>query len=144
MNNNHACHILLVDPDDTWLDFAMGTLQEQGIRARVATGIDEAEQIPRITSKPQLVLVDLEFAERVPDQLWHFAESKNRYVVVLFPTDLTPYRMSRVVKLGVYDCVGKPYDAQSLLVLVKSLAEEISSLTRGAVSCLAPNGVPVT
>lgn len=144
MKNSKVCRILFVDPDADWLGFAVQTLKEQGIGAWGTTDIGRVERAAKIIPGVQLAFVDLEFAERVPDQLRHFAVRDDRYVVVLFPTDLTPYRMSYIFKLGAYDCVDKPYDAKSLIGLVESLTEEICLSTRDAVSFLTPGCFLVT
>lgn len=142
MSDKDVCWILFVDSDARWLDFAVGTLKERRIRARGVTDISKVERASKFMLGPQLAFVDLEFAERAPDQLQHFAKHGNKYVVVLFPTCTSSYRMSRIFKLGAYDCVDKPYDVQSLMRLVKSLSEEIGLSTRDATSFLARKYVP--
>jgi DNA-binding NtrC family response regulator len=144
MSNNHAYQILVIGADPDWVDFAVRTLKGQGFSAQGVTDIGKVRQASKPLPEQQLVFVDLEFAERAPDQLRHFAEKENWYVVVLFPTGLTPYRMSRVFKLGAYDCVGKPFDTQSLIKLVESLLGEIHRPTQDVVPPLTLNPTPVT
>jgi len=142
MNDINVYQILFIDPDTDWLDFAVRTLKRRGLSVQGATDIGKVGRASRFVPELQLIFVDLEFAERAPDRLRHFAE--NRYVVVLFPTGLTPHRMSRVFKLGVYDCVGKPFDAQSLVRLTESLIREICPAAQDAASFLASNRVLAT
>jgi DNA-binding NtrC family response regulator len=143
MSNNNICQILVIDPDSDWIDFAVQTLRGQGIGAQGVTDIDKIGQASKPVCGSQLVFMDLELVRRAPDQVRHFAEKENRYVVVLFSTGLTPHRMSRVFKLGAYDCVGKPYDSQSLIKLAKSLLREICLSTQDMTYSLTPNCIPV-
>jgi len=144
MNDFNACQILFIDPDTGWLDFAVRTLRKHGLNTQGLTDIDKVGRGSALSPGLQLVFVNLEFAERAKSQLQHFAEKHNRYVVVLFPVGLTPYQMSRIFKLGIYDCVGKPYDAQSLIELVESLAREICPLKQDTVLSLTHNCVSTT
>jgi DNA-binding NtrC family response regulator len=125
MSFSDICPILLVDPDKDWLKFAAQSLEAQGIRTKCATDLSRADRVSRPNCGIQLVLVDVEFTEKSPVEFRHFVQTGNRCVVVLFPTFLAPYKMSRVFKLGAYDCVGKPYDTQSIVRLVNSLIGEI-------------------
>ena len=142
MSNESVCRIVFVDSDTDWLGSVVRTLKEQGIRALRAADIGKVERASNRSLGRQLVFVDLGFAERVPDQLRHFAQSENRYVVVLSPVHLTSHRMSRIFKLGVYDCVDKPYDAPSLKRLVESLTKEVCPSTRDTASSATLNCVP--
>lgn len=140
MSNNSACQILIIDPDPNLVSSAVRALGSQGFDVQGVTKIDQIGRASEFVSRPQLVFVDLEFAERSPDQFQRFAQARNRYVVVLFPTGLTPYHMSRIFKLGAYDCVDKPYDMQSLVELATSLVKEVCLLTWNAAS-LIPDGL---
>ena len=97
--NGNVCRILIVDPDSDWLDFAVRTLMAQGFSAQGVIDIGEAERASKVASGPQLVLLGLEFAERMPDRLEHFARCGDRHIVVLFPIGATPHRMSRIFRL---------------------------------------------
>lgn len=44
---------------------------------------------------------------------------REHYVVVMFPTDLTPDKVGEMFTLGAHDCVDKPYESNKLLELVK-------------------------
>jgi len=143
MKNTNRCRVLLIDPDAYWIKFALDTLKRRGISAQGTTDLDKIGRAFRLIHGPQLTLVNLEFAENSPDQLRRLAQSGDRHVVVLFPTSLTPYEMSRVFKLGVYDCVDKPYDAQSLVRLVESLVKEICSHNQNTVASLTNSCLPV-
>lgn len=141
MNYSDVCQVMFIDPDSDWLASTLRTLKDQGIVARSATDLGKATRILKRTHGRQLVFVDLEFAERAPHQLREFATAENRYVVVLSPVDLTPNRMSRVFKLGAYDCVGKPYVAQFLIKLVTSMVEEVCIATSNAAPSLTSSFV---
>ena len=146
MNNGGVLQILFIDPDTKWLNFAIQTLRKKGIRARCATDIGKTKRVPKFSFGPQLVFVDLEFAEKEPDQFQYFCERGNRYVVVLFPTDLTPQQMSRVFRLGAYDCVDKPYNDKLLVDLVEAFVAEVgfSILSPNRFTQLASNFILVT
>jgi len=139
VNVRDICRILFIDPDADWLDFATGTLKNQGVRAQGITDFGKAERAFRTVSGPQLVLVDLELIEQSLDQFQRLVEDKDRYVVVLSTTDLRPYQMSRIFKLGAYDCVDKPFDAKSLIRLLESLTKEVCPSTLEVISSLAPS-----
>ena len=141
MNNKERCQILFVDPDESWLRFVMETLRDKGIKVKYATDISKAERKLKLVLGTQLVFVDIEFVEHTAAQFQRFVETSNRYVVVLSPTDLTPYRMSRIFRLGVYDCVNKPYNGRSLVRLIESLAEEINFLPCNGASSLVANHI---
>ncbi|MBC8492231.1 MAG: hypothetical protein H8D43_00495 [Chloroflexi bacterium] len=142
MNDTNACRILFIDPDIGWIDFAVRTLKGQDFGAQGVTDIGKVRQASNLVSRSQLVFVDLEFAERSSDQFQRLVQVGNKFVVVLFPTGLTPHRMSRIFKLGAYDCVDKPYDTQSLVRLVTSLSKEVCLTTWDTASSSAPNCVP--
>lgn len=45
-------------------------------------------------------------------------------VIVVFPTELTPERARKAFKMGVADCVNKPYDEDGLLALIELMFAE--------------------
>jgi DNA-binding NtrC family response regulator len=143
VNESNACQILFVDPDATWIDFAVRTLRGQGFSTHGVTDISQVRPASRSISEPQLVFVDREFAEQAPEQFQRLTQARNRYVVVLFSMGLEPYRISPIFKRGAYDCVDKPYDVQSLVRLVMSLVEEVCPPKLNAASSLVANCVPV-
>ena len=137
------CRIFVIDPDSGWLDFAKSALtsitKETGMQICSATHIEKILSLTKIPiSIPRIVFVDLEFAEKEPDLLGRIANTKNWYVVILFPTGFLPYRISAIFKLGVYDCIEKPYDIQSLSNIFENLKDEINFSRQSTSASLNP------
>jgi hypothetical protein len=110
-----------------------------GIKAECVGSLSGAKnKTSKSLSDVQIAFVDLVFAEKNPEALKDFTNQKNLYTVVFFPTDYLPYRIRRVFKLGVYDCIEKPYDAQALVKIVNGLHREVCPLKHnGAISILS-------
>jgi DNA-binding NtrC family response regulator len=138
------CRILFIDPDPKYLSFAINALKRIGISAVGFTGIKRAQQFLKSTRGTQLILIDLEFTEREPEQIRKLAELDRTHVVVLFPVQLTPHKMSLVFKLGAYDCVDKPYDKNQLIKQFEILIKETCAVTIYPGSTTTPNYVHIT
>jgi DNA-binding NtrC family response regulator len=140
----NMCRILFIDPDPKYLSFAVNALKRIGVNATGFTGIKSAQQFLKSTRGIQLILIDLEYAEKEPEKIRKLAESDRRHVVVLFPVQLTPHKMSLVFKLGAYDCVDKPYDKSQLIKQIDILIKETCSTTINLESKTTPTFVHIT
>lgn len=115
--------ILLIDNQQDWLTFAKNVLEDAGFCTVTASSLEEAQQqfAASLDDFP-LILVDLNSVEENIALFQEFARTESshkRPLVVLFPTELTPMNMSRIFRLGVFDCVNKQYGKQGILKLVE-------------------------
>lgn len=122
--------ILLVDNEPAWLDFSRATLEEAGHSVATASS---PKDIGEIVSQPNnrfdLILVDLKYAEQDGGLLGELARSGciGRCIVVLFPTQMTPFQMVEMFRMGVVqDCVDKQYDKERLLSTVEEQLRKVA------------------
>lgn len=122
---NDKCSVVFVDPDLKYLSFALKTLKREGIHALGVSSLKRIEQIQTLDAAgKQLVFIDLEYTENVPDRIRKLTKLPGKYIIVLFPVELNPHAMSRVFRLGAYDCVEKFFDREHLLKQVKEFIQE--------------------
>jgi DNA-binding NtrC family response regulator len=140
--------ILVIDTEQSWLKFCELALKRNDYEVYTVSSSEEAREMLRAhpESDIALVLIDIKSLEKdepAVKTLLQSETSSQRSVVVVFPTELTPNRARSAFKLGVSDCVSKPYDETSLLALVEqtfadyrvSIVKETSS-TRASSSIL--------
>ncbi len=130
MTPNKQCQIFFIDPDIAWLNFAKSALvsisKEPKANVHSSTHIEDLLSLQKPSTQiTRIAFIDLEFAEKEPLLVKKIANIKDLYIIVLFPMDFLPYRISNIFKLGVHDCFEKPYDAQSLMNIYNELKDEI-------------------
>ncbi len=121
--------ILLIDGELGWLEFGKRTLSEAGYVVEIAEKATYAWKLLK-EGRFDLILIDLNVVEQEEDiicQLTINQRGRGTHSVILFPVDLTPAKMRKLFKMGVYDCVDKQYDAAGLIGLVVTQFAEIRS-----------------
>jgi DNA-binding NtrC family response regulator len=124
--------VLLIDHEQSWLLFAQTALAEAGYQAASANTAEAAWRYIQ-DEKVALILMDEQVAEAEDQAAKAIIAAQlpgNYHVVIVSPLSLTPVKMRAMFKLGVYDCVEKPYDQAGLCKLV---AEQLAEWTQAAV-----------
>jgi DNA-binding NtrC family response regulator len=122
--------ILAIDSESSWLEFCEETLREHSYAVITALTPLAARDLlsGRWHDQVVLVLIDIKslldetaFVTELTALPSDAASSQPCAVVALFSTDLTPNKTRIAFKLGVADCVSKPYDESALLALVEQM-----------------------
>ena len=122
--------ILAIDSESSWLQFCEETLRAHGYVVITAPTSAAARTLLSGRGKSQvtLILMDIKsildepaFVTEVITPPAEAAPALPCSVVALFSTDLTPNKTREAFKLGVSDCVSKPYDESALLALVEQM-----------------------
>ncbi len=121
--------ILIIDTEQSWAKFSEETLRKNGFETyAMSNSLATQEQLTSVFGdKEVLVLIDiqsLEQEEKGINELLRKITKPHISIVVLFDMELTPGRARDAFRLGVVDCVSKPYDEDSLLVLVEQMLAE--------------------
>jgi DNA-binding NtrC family response regulator len=118
--------VMVIDTEQSWLEFCSVTLEKNGYQVYTALTRWEAEKL--LSTQPEinvvLVLIDIKTLEEDESTISVLGQSETglkRSVVAVFSTDLTPDRTRRAFKMGASDCVSKPYDETTLLALLEQM-----------------------
>lgn len=127
----NSSHILFITDKSNWLGFAKNTLAEAGYEFSATTKFSSSLELLHNQSF-QLILVELNKVQTDKAAFHQIAgvqKARGHRVIVIFPMELTPEVVGDVLRLGAHDCVDKPYDKASLLMLVKEqLAEKPANI----------------
>jgi DNA-binding NtrC family response regulator len=122
--------ILAIDSESSWLEFCEETLRAHGYAVATAPTLPIARAwlTSQAVSQVRLILIDIKFLLDDPafvaEVITPPAEAASALpcaVAALFSTDLTPTKTRAAFRLGVSDCVSKPYDESALLALVEQM-----------------------
>ncbi len=121
-NERTQKRLLLVDDELRWLNFARQILSEAGYVAHTTPSVKDGWEL--LQQKPfELILVDLKKVEQemeIFQKITDLQMQRNQFVVTMFPTELTPRKVSEIFELGAHDCVDKQYDETKFLDLINS------------------------
>jgi len=120
----HKPRILVIDDDESILEFIAGVLNDEGYQASTATngeeGLEAAAQAP-----PDLILLDMRMP--VMDG-WQFAEAYHRrpgrrapIIVITAARDAA----SSAEQIGAQGYLAKPFDLEDLLALVSKYVRPV-------------------
>jgi DNA-binding NtrC family response regulator len=130
--SKERARILLVDTEESWLQFSRQALERAGYAVETASEDRDLEELLAASgSRFDLILIDSRYAERDGGLLGTLARSTFREpcIVVLFPTQMTPQQMIRFFRTRVvHDCVDKQYEEESLLTLVRTQLAQCASV----------------
>lgn len=118
-------HILLIDHDEAWLEFAQPALEAFGYVVKTARSTKEVLDLE--DKVYDLIIMNWAQADQERLLLHRLARSESsnpRRVVVISPIQQLPERMRVVFKAGAYDCVDKPFDRRELVELIETLQAE--------------------
>ncbi len=118
--------LLVIDSEQSWLEFCEVTLKENGYEVITAPTSRAAQDslLAHPENEVVLILIDIKSFEEEKSVIATLSQSESgsqRSVVVVFSTDLTPSRARAAFKQGASDCVSKPYDETGLLALVEQM-----------------------
>lgn len=120
-NVQKSKNILIVDDETNWLNFAQHIITNAGYNTYVENNIVDSLVIAK-KKLFELILIDYKIVEQkkvVFQKLSHLQRGKNRYVVVMFPMEITSTTAGEIFKLGANDCVDKPYEPSKLLKILE-------------------------
>src|SRR6185503_14177718 len=118
--------ILIVDDEAANIEILQRILSRGGF-GRIETTTDSREAaVLYVQHRPDLILLDLHMPHldglAVMDQLNEIAEASYLPILIL-SGDLTPEARREALSRGAKDCVNKPFQADELLLRIKTLLE---------------------
>jgi DNA-binding response OmpR family regulator len=120
--------VLLVDSNSEWLKSSVEALGEYGIKAWGTNDITKAWEMVERSPRPHLMLLEWALVKQTPDWLARVAEGRNRlvYTVAYSTGQLTPWDSFHVTWQA-DERVEKPRDVESLISLVKSATQKLTT-----------------
>jgi len=115
--------ILIIDQEPEWGGFFSDALKANDLIVHSASRIEDAISFlsTESGSKPDLILVDATFVEKDENgitSLIRIAKDQKKPVIILFATEPTNQKLRNSFQLGVSDCVRRPVNEDSLLMIV--------------------------
>jgi len=122
--------VVVVDSDQSWLKFCQDTLEKNKYTVYTASSGEGVRTIlsglPNMEFK--LILIDeriLSANKNITDELGDLAQDVLTSAIVLFATGMTPQKLRNMfIKLGVFDCLNKPFNEQSLIAMIEQVGAD--------------------
>ena len=127
-----SAHILVVDDEQSILDFLRLLLDEEGYRVTTAGSITEARDCLGADSF-DLILCDIMMPDgNGLDLLQEISKTDSRACVVMMTAYTSTRNAIEAMKLGAHDYVPKPFDVDELKVVVARALENTKLVTENA------------
>ncbi|MBC8553092.1 MAG: hypothetical protein H8D23_25990 [Candidatus Brocadiales bacterium] len=120
--------LLFIDPHKYWLDFVVETLARD-YDVHVASNLVDLPEIASEDLYFDLIFIGLSLAEENISKLSDLARSAGWHFIVLYPGSPDGITSRIFFKAGMRDLLSKPYDSDSLKMMVENEISTVDQYT---------------